>query len=81
MNKAPFFSVHKDFAQEGPIYGHDELVGLNEQAAHAQFHTWMASAWVSSDPWTMVYIDSDDGRRIKWDVIDRRTLPQVEMEV
>lgn len=74
MEKTPFFNVHKDFAQNGPIYGHEEALGLSEEAAKAQYHTWLASAYAASDPWTIVYIDNDDGIRIKWEIVDRRVV-------
>lgn len=80
MEKAEFYVVHKDFAQDGPIYGHEEFYGLEHDAAYAKYHTLCASAYAAADPWTHVYIENDVGVRLEWKLIDRRTLPEPEPE-
>ena len=83
MTKTPFFNVHKDFAQEGQngtIYGHEQFLGLAEDSAKAKYHQLLAAAYAASDPWTTVYIESDEGVRILWEKIDRRTVPEPEPE-
>ena len=81
MERAEFYNVHKDFAQEGPIYGHEEFYGLGHDEAQAKYHDFCAAAFRSSDPWTSVYIENDSGVRIEWKLIDRRTAPAPEEEV
>lgn len=78
MEKAEFYVVHKDFAQDGPIYGHEEFYGLTKDAAMAKYHQMLASAYSASDPWTHVYVENDAGVRIAWELIDRRTMPEPE---
>lgn len=80
MEKAEFYVVHKDFAQEGPIFGHEEFYGLSHDAAYAKYHEMAGSAYRANDPWTHVYIENDSGVRLEWKVIDRRTLPEPEVE-
>lgn len=76
MDKTPFYSVHKDFAQEGPIYGHEEFYGLTEDAAKAKYHELLSAAYAAADPWTNVFIKRDDGVEIFGEVVDRRTPAQ-----
>lgn len=78
MERVEFYTVHKDFAQEGPIYGHEEYYGLPKDEAMAKYHGLLNSAWLSSDPWTHVYVENDAGARIMWELIDRRTVSPVE---
>lgn len=80
MVKTPFYNVHKDFAQEGPIYGHEEYHGLTLDAAKAKFHQMLATAYAASDPWTYCCVISDTGSMMAWEVVDRRTVPEPEPE-
>ena len=79
MVKTPFYNVHKDFAQEGPIYGHEEFHGLTLDAAKAKFHQLLSAAYTASDPWTYCCIISDTGVMEAWEVVDRRTVPEPEV--
>ena len=67
-----FYNVHKDFMQDGPIYGHEEHFGLPEQQAKAKYHEMLASVYTYNDPWTHVYITRDDGVMTFGEVVDRR---------
>lgn len=81
MLKAEFYSVHKDFAQDGQngtIWGHEEFFGLDSDAAKTTYHQLLASAYSANDPWTHVFIENDNGARIFSELIDRRTLPEPE---
>ena len=80
MEKEKFFTVHKDFAQAGPIYGHEEFFGLSENAAKAKYHEMLASAYNASDPWTHVFLLDDSGAVLMWEIIDRRTTPEPNAE-
>ena len=77
MEKTTFYSVHKDFAQDGPVYGHEEFFGLTETSAKAKFHELLAAVYIGSDPWTHVYINRDDGMMVSGELVDRRTMPDV----
>lgn len=78
MEKTPFYNVHKDFAQEGPVYGHEEFYGLPYDPAYAKYHEMARSAYLAKDPWTHVYIEDDNGVRLEWVLIDRRVRPEPE---
>lgn len=73
-----FYNVHKDFMQAGPIYGHEEFLGLTDQQAKAKYHEMLATAYTYNDPWTHVYITRDDGVMIFGEVVDRRSPVQEE---
>ena len=75
MEKTEFFNVHKDFAQEGPIYGHEQFLGLSKDQAMSKYHQLLASAYAASDPWTHVFITRDDGVSVSGETIDRRVAP------
>lgn len=72
MKKTPFYSVHKDFLQDGPVYGHEEFLGLSREAAYSKFHQLLASVYASSDPWSHVFIVRDDGVFESGEVVDKR---------
>lgn len=78
MEKSPFYSVHKDFAQEGPVFGHEEFFGLTEDGAKAKYHELLTSVYSGTDPWANVYIKRDDGVETFGEVVDRRTSPAPE---
>ena len=78
MEKATFFNVHKDFAQDGPIYGHEEFFGLTENAARAKYHELLAAVYSANDPWTHVYVNRDDGIGVFGEVVDRRSVQEME---
>jgi len=78
MTKETFYSVHKDFAQggaDGPIYGHEEYLGLTEAQAKAKYHQLLSTAYQYNDPWTHVFITRDNGLMTEGEKIDRRTPP------
>ena len=84
MVKGTFFNVHKDFAQdagEQVIYGHEEHLGLEENAAKALYHQLLASVYAASDPWSHVYITRSDGLTVFGELVDRRTAPSPEPDV
>lgn len=66
------YTVHKDFMQPGPIYGHEEFYGLTEEAAKAKYHQMLSTAYSYNDPWTHVYITREDGVMTFGEVVDRR---------
>jgi len=68
----PVYTVHKDFMQAGPVYGHEEYFGLTEREARAKYHQLLAAAYTASDPWTHVFIAADDGRIVAGELVDRR---------
>lgn len=78
MLKEIFYNVHKDFAQNGPIYGHEEYLGLTENQALAKYHELLASAYQYNDSWVHVYIMRDDGINTYGEKIDRRIEPEPE---
>ena len=80
MEKTEFFNVHKDFAQDGQIYGHEEFFGMSFDAAEAKYHQLCNAAFLSSDPWAHIFIMSDSGVRIEETRIDRRKTPDPNLE-
>ena len=83
MVKSVFYSVHKDFAQdagEQTIYGHEEHIGLEEDAAKALYHQLLAAVYASTDPWAHVFITRSDGLVVFGEKVDRRVDPAPEPE-
>lgn len=81
MQRAEFFNVHKEFAQDtqnGPIYGHEEFLGLNDNDAKAKYHELLAAVYRANDPWSFVFIVGDTGIMSKWETVDRRTEQPIE---
>ena len=78
MTKEVFYNVHKDFTQDGtngPIYGHEQYLGMTEAQAKAKYHQLLSSVYQYNDPWTFVFIVRDDGMMIEGEKVDRRTPP------
>ena len=73
---ADFYNIHKDYLYDNegtPTYAHEEFLGLEKNAAYAQYYGLLAAGYGEDNIWTNVFIVRSDGYMVEGDIIDNRT--------